>query len=203
MIFVSNIVSAALAGLTALPFPDTNFAFLDSRLVSYMRVLLKGRAHAVSAAGKHNTWTHAEVFTYWGILPTRAENQVRMVKWLQAIVFKHQAHKQVTAATWRDLRVDIEGAPILTILDHKGHVGPPSRANAMARSFEEAIWAIREISGSEDFFEEWALSDFSWIDLLACGQAAATSDRAQLAHLFEMLDPTLVRAAFKTNVITF
>ena len=71
--------------------------------------------------------------------------------------------------------------------------------------FSHAVWSYSEVSGAEAFFCEWPQSNFAWKELLQAGanRGANSKELTPLAHQLSMLDPALLRAAFKTDFQRF
>ena len=105
IIFVANVISAGLSGLTAIPASTRHFALLDSKVVGFLRAMMEGKAHT-KKGNRHSKMTSAEVFSFWGILPLRFENLVRTFGWLKDIILKPGHHRQLIAAVWGDMSVD-------------------------------------------------------------------------------------------------
>eukprot|EP00959_Pyramimonas_sp_CCMP1952_P311131 6511066-Pyramimonas_sp.AAC.1 len=81
-LFLSTVVEKGLAGLEAFVLSKSEHARLDTVVVRYLRVLMKGSAtdwsgsHAVSQS-------NGDVLRDWRILPSFGELAVRRVRWLQ------------------------------------------------------------------------------------------------------------------------
>ena len=63
----------------------------------------------------------------------------------------------------------------------------------MARLFEDSVHMFDGISGTEDFFEAWGESGFSWLSLLGA------NSHELLVHALSKFDPSIFRSAFFEN----
>ena len=112
LIFLSRIVSASISGLDAHAASPGELHRIDKRICWYLRALSKGKAHDHAATESHGrSWTNAQLFHKWKVLPARAEIAFRRVEWWQAMKEHNHAHLQTMATKWGQLP---DGPPTLT-----------------------------------------------------------------------------------------
>ena len=183
LIFLSRIVSASITGIDAYAASPCELNRLDKKFCKYLRALSLGRTCDSAATESHGrSWTNAQLFHKWKVLPARAEIAVRRVKWWQAMTELKHAHLQAMAAIWRQLPGE---AQTLTAQDSS-----PPTANPFAVAFSEDLQLFAGLTGTEDFSELWEEKQFSVVSIF---------DDEDVRDSFQRTDFKLMRTAAFSN----
>ena len=192
-IFISKVIGAGLSGTLSFCLSKQQYGLLDRRMLGFLRTMLKGACHEVEEDGKHKSWSDNQVLWYWKILPMWHEDAVRRIGWLKAMIMQPGEHSQVVAAVFGNLTVSHGTAELMSssILDEVGRIKRESVESSFACLFEDSIMMYKDISGTEELFEQWQEWGESWRAILNANELDS-----QLMHYIEMFDPSIFRAAF-------
>ncbi|CAK0875338.1 unnamed protein product, partial [Prorocentrum cordatum] len=157
-LFLGKVVGAALSGMCRYVLSESELHRLDVQICKKLRVMEGGSQVAHDTHVK--VLTNKQLMKRWGVVPSKAALAMQRIRWLQDMVRHPLAHQQVIAALWGHLEdepspIDIEGK--LTV-----------STSPFARQFTRDLMLLEGISGTEDFFEEWALVGRAWQELWSC-----------------------------------
>ena len=151
-------VGVAVDGLGTFDFSDAELSKIDGKQAKSRRVLEKGGACKQLRDNKFEKISNQELFKRWKILPTKLEIAVRRAKWLANIIRFPADHRQLRIAVW--------GQPVGEKPTLSGEGKLEEHAIFLARAFERDLRLYEGISGTEGFFDQWAIAGGSWKELL-------------------------------------
>jgi hypothetical protein len=108
LVFIAHIQGTILSGMEASVLYAIDYAAFDTKIIGYLRAMLRGDATQWTEAGHPHTSTNTQIFLRWKITPCALQLQTRRLRWYQDMVKYPFAHAQAIAALFGQCKFELE-----------------------------------------------------------------------------------------------